>query len=100
MSLTVALLVVFVCQVLFLVGYGLARPWWKSWEGTALVVSSAGWAIVAGAFLVDWHMEDVPDGLWATAATVAAVAALLKLWILVQSRRPRPAKHRRSSRTN
>lgn len=87
MLLTVALVLGCAMSLTFLLIYGLTRPWWRSWEGRALIASSTGWALVTGGFLIDTHVLNVGEQVWVFVAYVAAVAAALKLWILVQASR-------------
>lgn len=84
--LTLGLVLLCAFSSAFLFVYGLTRAWWKSWEGRALIASSAGWAALSGGFLIDWYARDLPDWLWLAIAYLGVVAAVLKLWILIQSR--------------
>lgn len=84
--LTAALVLLLGLSVTFLVLYALARPWWRSWEGRALVTSATGWALVSGGFLVDDHLSNVPTAAWIVIAYVAVLSATLKVWLVILSR--------------
>lgn len=94
MSLTATLLLIFVPAATFATVHGLTRKWWKSAEGSALVFSASGWALVSGAFLLDMHVSDVSDAAWLCIATLAAASQWLKVWILFRARRDRVAASR------
>lgn len=85
--LTVALVLLFTLSFAFLSTYGVTRPWWRSWEGRALVTSATGWALISGGFLIDEYATEVPDLAWVAIAYVAVLSAALKLWTFHRARR-------------
>ena len=64
------------------------HPWWRTWEGRALVASASGWAWAsAGMLLQEWTQHDAPNGVWIVVGISAATSAWMKLGLLVTPRR-------------
>jgi hypothetical protein len=85
----VVLVAIFVPHARFAVRY-LRRPWYRTWEGRALLASAVAWSLISGGFLVN-HWHEVPDWTWALFGAVAAVSGWIKDTLLTMADR----EHRR-----
>jgi hypothetical protein len=79
----VVLVLIFAPSALFAGIYFWTRPWWCTWEGRALLLSSTGWATASGGMLAEsWLGVDIHSAAWVVVGACAALSAWMKLALL------------------
>lgn len=86
--LTALLVAIFVPSLAFVVAYSITLPWYRSWEGRALMGSATAWTMLTAGFLVqELSPFSLATWAWWVVAALASVAAWLKLALLIHALR-------------